>query len=88
MLGHMDSLDQSVYLLLVVQWHLIGSQVITWCPPLFVVAGVQAVVKSRSAKEIDNIPQIYGKFTLKAKNRTRGNTSYVFMHIIEEENCY
>ena len=44
------------YLLLVVRQHLIGSQVLTRCPPLFVVHGVQAVVESRSSREIDNIP--------------------------------
>ena len=38
--------------------HLIGNQVITQCPPLFVVSGVQAVMEFRSAREIDNIPQI------------------------------
>ena len=46
------------YLLLVVRQHLIGSQVLTRCPPLFVVHGIQAVVESRSSREIDNIPQI------------------------------
>ena len=46
------------YLLLVVRQHLIGSQVLTRCPPLFVVHGVQAVVESRSSMEINNIPQI------------------------------
>ena len=34
------------------------SQVLTRCPPLFVVHGIQAVVESRSSREIDNIPQI------------------------------
>ena len=48
---------------------------------------VQAVVGSRSAMVIDNIPQIEVQFTFKAKNRTRGNTSYVFKHSIEEVNC-
>ena len=37
---------------------LVGSQVLTRCPPLFVVHGVHAVVESRSSREIDNIPQI------------------------------
>ena len=37
---------------------LFGSQVLTRCPPLFVVHGSQAVVESRSSREIDNIPQI------------------------------
>ena len=46
------------WLLLVVRQHLIGSQVLTRCPPLFVVHGIQAVVESRSSREIDNIPQI------------------------------
>ena len=46
------------YLLLVVRQHLIGSQVITRSPPLFVVHRVQAVVESRSSREIDNIPHI------------------------------
>ena len=46
------------YLLLVVRQHLIGSQVLTRCPLLFVVHGVQAVVESRSSREIDNISQI------------------------------
>ena len=46
------------WLLLVVRQHLIGSQVFTRCPPLFVVHGIQAVVESRSSREIDNIPQI------------------------------
>ena len=27
------------------------------------------------------------KITLKARNRTRGNTSYVIRHSIEEANC-
>ena len=45
-------------LLLVVRQHLIGSQVLTRCPPLFAVHGVQAVVESRSSREIVNIPQI------------------------------
>ena len=43
------------------------------CPPLFVVDGLQAVVESRSSREIDNIPKIKVQFTLKAKNRTREN---------------
>ena len=46
------------YLLLVVRQHLIGSQVLTLGPPLFVVHGVQAVVESGSSREIDNIPKI------------------------------
>ena len=38
------------YLLLVVRQHLIGSQVLTRCPPLFVVHGIQAVVEYRSSR--------------------------------------
>ena len=64
--------------LLLVVWH----QVITR-RPLFVVVEVQAVVETRSVREIDNIPQIEAKFTLNVKNRTRGNTCYVFRHSIE-----
>ena len=75
------------WLLLIVRRHLIGSQVITRCSLLFVVNGVQAVVESRSAREIDNIPQVEVQYTLKGKNRTRGNTYYVFKHSIEEATC-
>ena len=53
-----DVFGKMGYLLLVVRQHLIGSQVLTRCPPLFVVHGIQAVVESRSSREIDNIPQI------------------------------
>ena len=63
MLSVFDNVMQLLYiltygLLLVVRQHLIGSQVLTRCPPLFVVHGIQAVVESRSSREIDNIPQI------------------------------
>ena len=68
------------YLLLVVRQYLIGSQVITRCPPLFVVAGVPAVIEPRSPREIDNIAQIYVQFT---QNKTRGHISDVFRHSIE-----
>ena len=56
------SLEITYFWLLTYLWlfrqHLIGSQVLTRCPPLFVVHGVQAVVEYRSSREIDNIPQI------------------------------
>ena len=40
-------------------------------PLLFVDAGFKAVVKYRSAMEIDNIPQIEVQFILKAKKGKR-----------------
>ena len=48
---------------------------------------VQAVTKSRPAREIDDVLQITIKFTLEASNRTRGNTSYILGHCIEKANC-
>ena len=41
------------------------------CPPLQNVYTVQAVVESRTAREIDNVLQITVKFTLEAKKIMR-----------------
>ena len=62
----LNGLTKGYFLLLVVWQHLIG-QVIMRCPPLFVVDGVQAVVESRSSREIDNIPQILSNLDLKLR---------------------
>ena len=56
------------YLLVIVWHHLIGSQVLTRCPPLYNVSRVQAVAESRPAREIDDVLQIIIKFTLEANN--------------------
>ena len=70
-------------LLVVVRQHLIGSQVLTLCPPLRNVSRVQAVTESRACREIDDVLQIIIKFTLEANNSTRINTSYILGHGIE-----
>ena len=72
---------------MVVRQHLIGSQVLTLCPPLRNVSRVQTVAESRPAREIDNVLQITIKFTLEANNRTRVNTSYILGHDIEKAYC-
>ena len=74
-------------ILVVVRQHLIGSQVLTRCPPLLNVSRVQAVAESRPTREIDDVLQITIKFTLEANNRTRGNTSYILGHCIEKAYC-
>ena len=48
------------YLLVVVRQHLMGSQVLTFCPPLRNV--------SRPSREIDDVLQIRIKFTLEDNN--------------------
>ena len=72
------------YLLIIVRQHLIGSQVLTLCPPLGNVSRVQAVTESRPSREIDDALQITIKFNLEANSRTRVNTSYILGHGIEK----
>ena len=62
------------YLLVLLVVVLIGSQVLTLCPPLRNVSIVQVVTEFRPSMEIDDVLQITIKFTLEANNRTRVNT--------------
>ena len=74
--------------LLVVVWqHLIGSQVLTLCPPLRNVSRVQDVTESRPSRKINDVLQITIMFTLEANNRTGVNTSYILGHGIEIAYC-
>ena len=65
-------------LLLVVQRHLVGSQVITKCPPFDTVSTVQAVVETWHTWMIDNVHQIRIKCMLETIDRTRSGTSNKF----------
>ena len=85
--GNVCCVTDLCYLLVVVRQHLIGSQVLTRCPPLQNVPRVQAVAESRPTREIDDVFQITIKFTLEANNITRENTSYILGHCIEKAYC-
>ena len=71
-------------LLVVVRQHLIGSQVLTLCPPLWNVSWLQAVNESRPSREIDDVLKITINVTLEVNNKTRANTSYILGHGIEK----
>ena len=74
------------YLLLVVQRHLVGSQVITKCPPFDTVSTVQAVVETWHTWMIDNVHQIRIKCMLETIDRTRSGTSNKFWQGIKQSN--
>ena len=74
------------WLLLVVQRHLVGSQVITKCPPFDTVSTVQAVVETWHTWMIDNVHQIRIKCMLETIDRTRSGTSNKFWQGIKQSN--